>query len=353
MRSARPCPSRPLFCEYLYLRTKQPAGLQTSPADKKWGWLSFALIGIGILTAIAQLKPPPNTGFAIDWKFDYETEHFFKVLKLISRAYLPIPKPTRHFWNSQQLEAYPLFQTLQMPLCFLLILFGVGLTCKRPTALLIYLTATLGLLAFFYVKYYGSIRHHGFLFLTFLTVAWIYRECPEIGTDAQLKTAPTDSEETRPARAFSIILTLILGCHFMGGVIAVSMDTRHIFSCGKQTAEYIKAQGMQEMPMVGDTDFAASTIVGYLEKAVIYYPRGRRFGSFIRWDSARTTDVPDAAVIEAAKVLSTQTSQPVLIILNRAVSAQLQERYRLINVAHFTGSTISDEEFSLYQMPAH
>ena len=327
-----------LFCEYLLMRT---ARLQTAPTDNTRVWLSFALIGIGILTSVLQLKPPVDTGFAVGWKFDYETHHLFKVIKLISRAYLPIPKQTLHFWNSHQLEVYPLFQSFQMPLCFLLILCSVLFLYKRPTALLIYLTSTFGLLAFFYVKYYGSIRHHGFLFLTFVMAVWIYRE------SARLQTAPTGKE-----RAFNLLLTLILVCHFIGGIIAIRMDNRYIFSCGKQTAAAIKAQGMQEMPMVGDTDFAVSTVVGYLERAAIYYPRGSRFGSFIRWDSARTAEVPTADVLEAAKTLSMETSQAVLIILNRAVGARLQERYRLIDVARFTGSTISDEAFYLYRMPA-
>ena len=400
-----------LFCEYLLMKTarletapthlcavtnrayrKGPVGalfkraltsarLETAPtAENTRVWLSFALIGIGILTSVLQLKPPVDTGFAVGWKFDYETHHLFKVLKLISRAYLPIPKQTLHFWNSHQLEAYPLFQSFQLPLCFLLMLCSVLFLYKRPTALLIYLTSTFGLLAFFYVKYYGSIRHHGFLFLTFVMVVWIYRECARLQTapteedgpgtvgalfkraltSARLQTAPTGKEGTAPTgkegtrweRAFSILFTLILVCHFIGGIIAIRMDNRYIFSCGKQTAAAIKAQGMQEMPMVGDTDFAVSTVVGYLERAAIYYPRGRRFGSFIRWDSARTAEVPTADVLEAAKTLSMETSQAVLIILNRAVSARLQERYRLIDVARFTGSTISDEAFYLYRVPA-
>ena len=387
-----------LFCEYFLMKI---ARFRPAPTNNTQVWLSFALICIGILTSVLQLKPPVDTGFAVGWKFDYETSHLFKVIKLISRAYLPIPKPTLHFWNSHQLETYPLFQTLQIPLCFLLIFCGVVLTYKRPTALLIYLTSTLGLLAFFYVKYYGSIRHHGFLFLTFVMVAWIYRESARLETtlcrarapdldhrcrrgsvgalckralaSARLETAPTAEHhpgpvgalfkralasarlETAPTikkHAFSILLTLILACHFIGGVTAVFMENRHIFSCGKQTAEYIKAQGMREMPMVGDTDFAVSTVVGYLEKEAIYYPRGSRFGSFIRWDAARTAEVPTADVLEAARTLSMETSRAVLLILNRAVNARLQEQYRLIDVARFTGSIVGDEEFFIYRMPA-
>ena len=353
----------------LFKRAPKDTRLKTALTNNTQVWLSFALICIGILTSVLQLKPPVDTGFAVGWKFDYETSHLFKVIKLISRAYLPIPKPTLHFWNSHQLETYPLFQTLQIPLCFLLIFCGVVLTYKRPTALLIYLTSTLGLLAFFYVKYYGSIRHHGFLFLTFVMVAWIYRECPEIGRRARLETAPTVKKRAfsillttlrrsrlpdldHRERAFSILLTLILACHFIGGVTAVFMENRHIFSCGKQTSEYIKARGMREMPMVGDTDFAVSTVVGYLEKEAIYYPRGSRFGSFIRWDAARTAEVPTADVLEAARTLSMETSRAVLLILNRAVNARLQEQYRLIDVARFTGSIVGDEEFFIYRMPA-
>ena len=330
-------------------RALASARLETAPTDNTQVWLTFALICIGILTSVLQLKPPVDTGFAVGWKFDYETSHLFKVIKLISRAYLPIPKPTLHFWNSHQLETYPFFQTLQMPLCFLLIFCGVVLTYKRPTALLIYLTSTLGLLAFFYVKYYGSIRHHGFLFLTFVMVAWIYRESARLETTlCRARSPDLDHRE----RAFNILLTLILACHFIGGVTAVFMENRHIFSCGKQTAEYIKARGMREMPMVGDTDFAVSTVVGYLEKEAIYYPRGSRFGSFIRWDAARTAEVPTADVLEAARTLSMETSRAVLLILNRAVNARLQEQYRLIDVARFTGSIIGDEEFFIYRMSA-
>ena len=106
------------------------------------------------------------------------------------------------------------------------------------------------------------------------------------------------------------------------------------------------------MPMVGDTDFAVSTVVGYLEKEAIYYPRGSRFGSFIRWDAARTAEVPTADVLEAARTLSMETSRAVLLILNRAVNARLQEQYRLIDVARFTGSIIGDEEFFIYRMSA-
>lgn len=148
-------------------------------------------------------------------------------------------------------------------------------------------------------------------------------------------------------------MTLLLICHAIGGITAVRMEYRHIFSYGKLTAEYIKSQEMQSLPMIGDVDFAVSTVVGYLEEPrQIYYPRGSRLGSFVRWDNARTHDAPNQLVIEEAERLGAQSAQGVLIILNRALGTELREQHNLTFLTKFTGSTVGDEGFHLYLMPA-
>lgn len=327
-----------LMCEYLYRRRNE-----TRIENSGGTWIGGALISIGILTAILQLNPPPDTGFAVAWKFEYDAAHLNKVTNLITRAYFPMPKAVMEFWNSHQLETYALFQAVQTPLCCLLILCSILLLLKRPTALFIYLIATLGLLSFFYIKYLGSMRHHGFLFLTLLLAIWIYRDCPEI-------TLPFNRFAEAASRLLAPVFTVLLIFHFIGGITAARMDIYHVFSYGKQTAAYIQAQGMQEIPMVGESDSAVSTIVGYLQKKQIYYARGSRFGSFVRWDNARNHEGSDARVIEAAKTLRTQTSQDILIILNRALDTKLREQHRLIALTQFTGSIVDDEGFYLYLM---
>ena len=320
--------------------------------DKRPIWIGFALIGIGITTAVLQLNPPPDTGFAVGWNFNYETKRVNDIVKLISRAYLPIPRSTLGFWGSNILTTYPFFQTIQVPLCYFLMLFSVLLFLKRPTALLTYLISTFGLLAFFYIKYQGSIRHHGFLFLTFLMCCWIYRDRPVINL-GKVEQQDTDSTINRVLNITgTVLVTLLLICHAIGGITAVRMEHRHIFSYGKLTAEYIRAQGMQDLAMVGNKDSAVSTVVGYLEKPrQIYYPRGSRLGSFVRWDKARPS-VSKRRVIEEALKLSSQNTQDVLIILNHALSAKLREQHNLTFLVKFTGSTVKDEGFHLYLMPA-
>ena len=343
-----------LCCEYAFgsrflrLLDQDIAAIE----NKRTIWIGFVLIGIGVITAVLQLNPPSDTGFAVGWNFNYDAKRVNDIVKLIFRAYLPIPKTTLHFWGSNTLTSYPLFQTIQVPLCYFLMLFSVLLFLKRPTALLTYFISTFGLLTFFYVKYHGSIRHHGFLFLTFLMCCWIYRDAPSVNfskTEQQNVGAIVDRVLNV---AGTVVLTLLLICHAVGGVIAVRMEHRHVFSYGKLTAEYIRSQGMQGLPMSGNKDSAVSTVVGYLrEPRQIYYPRSGRFGSFIRWDKARTHSISKRRVVEAAKTLSSEKSQDVLIILNGSLSTKQIEQYKLSFLVKFSGSTVRDEGFYLYLMP--
>ncbi|MYB95859.1 hypothetical protein F4054_10630 [Candidatus Poribacteria bacterium] len=342
-----------LCCEYVFSsRVSKSLNREIGAiGDKRPLWIGFSLIGVGITTAVLQLNPPPDTGFAVTWHLNYDVQRVNNILKLISQAYLPVTRPISDFWGSNLLTTYPFFLTIQIPLCYFLMLFSVSLFLKRPTTLLIYLIGTFGLLTFFYVKYHGSIRHHGFLFLTFLMCCWIYQDSPTINF-GKTEQEDSDSGAERVLNvAGTVILTLLLICHAIGGIIATRMEYRHVFSYGKLTAEYIKSQGMQDYLMVGQNDFAAVTVVGYLQKPKIYYPRGHRFGSFIRWDKVRTHNVPNERVIEEAQKLSREHSQAVLIILNSALGAKLCKQHNLSFLAEFTGSVIGNANYYLYLMP--
>ena len=103
---------------------------------------------------------------------------------------------------------------------------------------------------------------------------------------------------------------------------------------------------MNSIPIIGDMDYAVSTVVGYLKNPKqIYYMRGNRPGSFVRWDSKRTNGVSDEQVIQKAKDLQ---KDQVLIILNRGLPDLLTKQNGIKKISHFTGSTIGDEGFYLY-----
>ena len=336
-----------LMCEYLYFHCCRNVADSVPPIENSlYIWIGFVLIGIGIVTAVLQLIPPSDTGFAVEWTFNFTIQNMNNVIRIITNAFLPFTKPVVGFWGSNQLNSIAIFQFIRLPLCYLLVLWCILRFLNRPTALIIYVTATVGLLIFFYVKHGGSIRHHGFLFTTFIMTSWIYHDCPEI------KLRFNQLSE-KAQRCFSLVFTCILIFHYLGGITAISMEKRYVFSNGKRTAEYIKAQDMQNLLMVGNTDVAVSTVVGYLEKKEVYYPKGSRFGSFVRWDNLRTYGVANEDIIKEAKTLSTQHSQDVLIIMNRTLEVELIEQYQLTFLEQFTGSTIGNEVFHLYLMNVH
>ena len=329
-----------LLCEYLYFYYCKENEITE---NRHHIWIGFVLIGIGILTAVLQLNPPSDSGFAVGWHLKFDIQRIKNITKIMTQAMFPLPRGSIGFWGSHLLNQYSFFQFIRLPLCFLIVLWCILRFIKRPTVLLLYLITTVGLLTFFYVKYGGSIRHHGFLFITFVLTSWIYHDSPEINL-------PFDPLYVLAQRCFSFVFTCLLIFHYLGGITAISMDYRFIFSNGKRTAEYIKQQEMQEMLMVGDTDFAVSTVVGYLKKKEVYYPKGSRFGSFVRWDKARTQGVSNADIVETSELLSTQFNQDVLIIMNRKLEVELIDKYQLTFLKSLTGSTIGNEGFYLYIM---
>ena len=331
-----------LMLDFLSTRKRVLAEVHTG----EWQiWLGFSLIALGVITSALQLNPPADTGFATAWKWDFDVEYLRKVVNIMTRAFFPIPEAKLNFWGSQWLENYSFFTAIQLHLSYLLIIWFALVLLRRPSALLIYLMGTIGLLVFFYVKYFGSMRHHGFLFVLFIMVAWVYQHCGEVKLERLSRLSTTWG------RSLSPILTLILIFHFIGGITAIRMEYRHVFSYGKRTAKYIKAENMQDMLMVGHGDFAVSTVVGYLERDAAHYMRGDRPGSFVRWDNLRTHDVSNEQVVQRAKELRDEQKQDVLLIMNQVLGKDLISRNALTELTEFTASIVGDEGFYLYLMP--
>jgi len=313
-------------------------------AINKWHIIiGFSLIGVGLLTSIPQVIPPLDNDFALATYTSYDPNRFANVIKIITYAFFPVPEATLHFWGSRWLEQFPFYTKTQIVLsCFLMIWFSLILF-RKPIVWLTFVFGTVGLLILFYTKYYGSIRHHGFIFLLFIMSGWIYQYCKVSKWPALI-----DRFGVIWQKSYSPLLTFILIFHLIGGIIAVSMDYRYVFSNGKTTADFIKAEGMQKMLMVGEKDSAVSTVVGYLEKDLIYYPRSHRYGSYIIWDQKRSRSASDDQIIRSAKKIGGEHKQDVLIVLNRMLEPNIILQNSIKELESFTGSIVGSEDFHLY-----
>ena len=330
-----------LSCDYLYLRKQI---VQTTKINERAIWIGFCLTGLGIITSILQIAPPADSGFAVRWHLNFDASRLAGVLGTVTNAFLPIPEAGINYWYSRWIGEQPVWvMFLALATILLALICFVLVLTRRPTALLMFLGCTFGLLVFFYVKHSGHIRHHGFVFIVFIMIVWIYRFCDEVKLPADI-----NYYSERLERPLSYMLTLILFVHLIGGMIAVYMDSKYVFSHAKRAAEYITDNGLTNMLMVGEKDTAATAVVGYLDKDRIYYPRGQRFGSFIIWDKSRLEKVSDRTVIEQAEALGEQHGENVLIIMNRQMDKAAVEGCPIMHLAHFSGSAVHTENFYLY-----
>ena len=151
--------------------------------------VGMVLIVVGLYTGIKQISPPPDSGFANGWRWQWRDGAADKVGEIVTRSYLPVPVPKVTFWNSNRFLDKPadgqdaqLIPPARRFVCGLALL-ALGSFCflKRPWLLVPYWLGTLTLLTFYHVKYQAGIRHTGFLYLWFITVLWMsfyYRPWP-------------------------------------------------------------------------------------------------------------------------------------------------------------------------------
>ena len=133
---------------------------------------------------------------------------------------------------------------------------------------------------------------------------------------------------------------IILVIHFYQGVRVYAKDYLYPFSAAKETAQFIKDKGLEDMLIAGDPDCAVSSIAGYLDKK-IYYPREGRFATYAQWDDKRQKWY-DLNRLKEEPVLQKKRS---LLILNENLKAP--PGY-MVKVEEFTRAMVPDEKYYLY-----
>jgi hypothetical protein len=328
-----------LFADYLSYREQIQAN---DMAARRSIYIGFGLIALGWITSILQLNPPADSGYAIGWVTSYQGDRLKMVLMQIPRAFFAVPGARYNFWQTWLFDRY-LIGKILFALSFLLIICFLLVLLCRPAILLLYTLGVLGLLSFFYIKHFGGVYHTGFLFILFIGAAWVYRYAKEVEIPAIFMYSHSIVE-----KLLSPTITFILIFHFIGGIIAVIMDYRYDFSYGKKAAAFIEEQGMKDKIMIAERDYAATSVIGYLKKDKVYFPRGDRFGSFVRWDIARTKNISDMDIILKANQLKDKYQQDILVIMNHKLDRELISSNFPAELTEFSGSIVNDEDFYLY-----
>jgi hypothetical protein len=211
--------------------------------------------------------------------------------------------------------------------------------------MLFYLAGTASLLVFFYVKHWGSMRHHGFLFLCLLVGSWM-----------------SLADRRAPARAWlgrldrierglhHVFLTALLAIQAGAGWRALSLEARYCFSGGEPAGAYLRAAGLDGLPTVTNSGPEASTVIACAGIPEVYNASSRRMESYVVWDSTWRGDADGEALVRLAREWRDGAPGPVLLLLTTTLKPDVLERHG-IRELYRTGPAVCGECYFLYLLP--
>ena len=279
-------------------------------------YAGFGVVFIGILLSVLQMSPAADSGL---WA-GRQGSSVGRFMLLIQRAFFsPDFSIMTETWGpSLGLEGRRLQQLYGIYACGLLATIVVCYR-HRPVAQIVFLCCGTGFLHFFMLIHgYAILRHYGFFMIALLLLVW----------GGRYLTVWTRSDDT-PMKGVGtsfggLLLTGLLAIHAVSGLRAVALNVERPFSLGKRAAEYIEAENLDSLPMIGNHDSIVSTVVGYLRrKRAVHYVPGNREGTFIRWDIKRKPGVDESVVLSQTEALADRTGSKVLMILSHSLSPDL------------------------------
>ena len=323
--------------------------------------LAIAITLVGFFTAIIQIIPPSDSGLAYNWDFRLNLIKFRSIYEALVGAYFPgltklnsihealvrvhflLPNNGLSFWNLRLFFSSTPFTVLGLLIILVLIYNFCRFLISRPTAFFLYISVSFALLLFFYAKFSGSLRHHGFLFIALITSLWIYNSC-----ETKIFFLIPKFLKSLSSRTFNHLISVLFFIHLLAGIIAGVLDYKYPFSAAKETAKFIKQNDLVDRKIIGETSFAASAVAGYIYNKNFYYADANRYGSFVRWDNKRLNNVDFDDLVTIIKKFAWQNND-VILVINRKIEDFKNSGNVFEKLFESATPMISDEKFYVYR----
>lgn len=322
-------------CGFLLLLTYEHLSKPAVPGNRQFGTtiLGFSLVSAGILLAIYSMIPPADTYFAAGWNFRWEMENILKVLGALWTGFVPFPIIYVEFWNYNIIQSVNYRATLGI----IIYILTLSYFFRSPKVLLLYLFLTTSILSFFYIKFFGTTRHHGHLFMAFIFCLWLL---PAVKNPF----AGSHSFFTQKSiRHWGIYLILFI--NISAGVFASAIDWVYPFAPNKQASIFLK-QFRYEYILVAQDNFHTSSVSAYLNK-LIYFPKLKKFGSFYQLAYRDKKETTSTETIQAGFNLQKRLKKPVIVILNEKLEAF--KSFKNLKEVYITdGSILGKPVYHLY-----
>jgi hypothetical protein len=355
--------------------------------------ISLLIILVGVMLAVALLIPPADSnlqGGADQWFFNWDFHRFNQSLSRIWNSYILVLVPG---------DAKPLDVFLFAILSVGIFVFCITFFWDHPIVLAFYSCGTGSILLFTYLKFLGSARHYGHLYLILITALWL----KNYYSPNRLLSSFTDSSWIPPAplkkggensgddqggessgdnkggenggdeqrgensgdnkggktnnivkklsrwqgwvkRHFLTFLMILLYCQLISGLVGYIRDLTLPYSASRATARYLQAHQLNQFSLIGNEDFTMTPISGYLGQK-IYYPESQKMGSFVLFNRQRQ-HVNDLETLQQVQA-KLKESSPIVLILNHPLETSLPS-LKIKPIEKFTHSFIGNEQYYLY-----
>ena len=273
-----------------------------------------------------------------------EIENLASAFTNIWRSYVPIPFHLNNdFWNTNilvhntnfpSIAGIPFGAIIAALASLILILISIKILSEKRQILTIYLLGTGSIIAFNYLIFQGVMRHRGHLFILLIACLWLLKK--------QLLNRQLTSQPKAQSQFRSQFLTVILSLHLLGGFHAYSIDLFYPFSAGRETAQYIQDNNLDQLTIVGQRYRQAAVLSGYLARQ-IYDPERGQFGSF--WTVE--TKMKDLEVIE--ELIRDNPNETLLVLTYQLKSDSVfPPDIKITELKRFVQPTIEPYEKSFY-----
>ncbi|QWR78262.1 hypothetical protein [Candidatus Magnetomonas plexicatena] len=320
-------------------------------------WLIFVLSAFifisGLIFSIYQMVPPPDSQYLKKPEFltGDPLNDFMRILAQISiiyNVYFPIPMFRDAFWGGNIIgyiseNVYVLFfSRVVVGTIFLFITFFMVI--RRPVAAFFFIAGNAALMAFSDVVYGSLIRHRGHLFMVFICSMWLsYYYKPVSFKSDFLNRFCQFFEEKRSAW-----LNFFIAIHLFTAITAITISAIYPFTDAKDTADFIKANKLDLLPIAADLDYQTTSVAVYLGKS-LFYPITERYGMYVISNNKRLYIDKDGVLKEIEKFMKFN-KRNVLLVLNYQLSTQQIEQNNIVHIRTFANGIVGDERYCLYVM---
>jgi hypothetical protein len=256
--------------------------------------LGSTLVTICALGSALFIRPATGTGAYIG-NAPYPTGTIGMLAnsgKYVVKAFMPIPRLSRQFWESSYYDILPHHLGVLVDLLGWSLLLGLGMYFRQLSTRLFFLICSGILLLQCVLSDHASMRHVGWLFLC-LALALLMEYADQGAHDA--------GEDSRPPW-HSWMLRSILVCQIVGGIFALAVSLRCPFSSSRQVAEFLRSRNLDSAPLVFEPDYVGSSVLAYLQRPTAYDLEQHRLASFVVFNREERLNmhVPNRADLDEA-----------------------------------------------------